>query len=145
MLSKEDWVGRRLVADRFRDGRVFICGDAAHVWVPYAGYGMNAGIADAENLGWLLAARLQGWAPRVDAGCLRAERQPITEQVSHFAMGHAEGMIRKRGSVPPEIEDDTPGGRSCPRRASARPPTSSTSSNTARPGSTSATSTTARR
>ncbi len=41
---------------RFRDRRVFICGDAAHLWVPMAGYGMNAGIADAMNLSWLLAA-----------------------------------------------------------------------------------------
>ena len=55
MLSKEDWIGRRLVANRFRDRRVFIAGDAAHLWVPYAGYGMNAGIADALNLSWLLA------------------------------------------------------------------------------------------
>ena len=62
ILSKEDWVGRRLVADRFRNGRVFLAGDAAHLWVPYAGYGMNAGIADALNLSWLLAACVQGWA-----------------------------------------------------------------------------------
>src|SRR5258708_33098269 len=48
VISNEDWVGRRLVADRFRDRRVFICGDAAHLWIPHAGYGMNAGIADAE-------------------------------------------------------------------------------------------------
>jgi 2-polyprenyl-6-methoxyphenol hydroxylase-like FAD-dependent oxidoreductase len=37
VMSHEDWVGRRLVADRFRDRRVFICGDAAHLWIPYAG------------------------------------------------------------------------------------------------------------
>jgi 2-polyprenyl-6-methoxyphenol hydroxylase-like FAD-dependent oxidoreductase len=63
IISKEDWIGRRLLADKFRDRRVFICGDAAHIWVPFAGYGMNAGIADAMNLSWLLAAHLQGWAP----------------------------------------------------------------------------------
>jgi FAD binding domain len=45
VISKEDWIGRRLVADRFQNGRVFLCGDAAHLWIPYAGYGMNAGIA----------------------------------------------------------------------------------------------------
>jgi len=38
ILRKEDWIGRRLVADKFREGRVFICGDAAHLWVPMAGY-----------------------------------------------------------------------------------------------------------
>ena len=62
VISKEDWIGRRMVADRFRRGRVFICGDAAHIWVPFAGYGMNAGIADAMNLSWMLAGVLKGWA-----------------------------------------------------------------------------------
>ena len=62
VISKEDWYGRRLIADRFRDRRVFVCGDAAHIWVPFAGYGMNAGIADAMNLSWMLAGVLHGWA-----------------------------------------------------------------------------------
>ncbi len=110
ILTNEDWIGRRLVADRFRDRRVFICGDAAHLWVPYAGYGMNAGIADAMNLSWILAARLQGWAPEAILGAHEQERQPITEQVSRFAMKHAQGAIRERTSVPPELEDDSPAG-----------------------------------
>ncbi|MEP6739419.1 MAG: FAD-dependent oxidoreductase [Caldimonas sp.] len=105
VLSKEDWIGRRLVADRFRDRRVFICGDAAHLWVPYAGYGMNAGIADALNLSWHLASHLAGWA---DMGVLDAyeiERLPITDQVSRFAMDHAQQMIKARGAVPARIEE----------------------------------------
>jgi len=110
VISKEDWVGRRLVADRFRDRRVFIAGDAAHLWVPYAGYGMNAGIADAVNLAWLLAARLQGWGGARMLDAYAAERQPITEQVSHFAMDHAQKMIRARGAVPPDIEAPGPAG-----------------------------------
>ena len=66
VISKEDWIGRRLVASKFRDRRVFICGDAAHLWMPHAGFGMNAGIADAANLAWKLAAVLHGWAePRL--------------------------------------------------------------------------------
>ncbi len=104
VISKEDWVGRRLVADRFRDRNVFIAGDAAHLWVPYAGYGMNAGIADAINLSWLLAARIQGWAGEAILDAYEAERQPITEQVSHFAMDHAQKMIRARSAVPPNLE-----------------------------------------
>src|SRR5579864_6619654 len=105
VISKEDWVGRRLIADRFRDRCAFIAGDAAHIWVPYAGYGMNAGIADAMNLSWLLAAHLNGWAPASILDAYEAERWPITSQVSRFAMSHAEAEIRRRGSVPNEIED----------------------------------------
>jgi len=110
VISKEDWYGRRLLADKFRDRCVFIAGDAAHIWVPYAGYGMNAGIADAANLSWLLAAHLNGWAPATILDAYEAERLPITEQVSRFAMTHAEAEIRRRGAVPNEIEDAGPEG-----------------------------------
>jgi 2-polyprenyl-6-methoxyphenol hydroxylase-like FAD-dependent oxidoreductase len=105
ILSKEDWTGRRLVADRFRAGRVFVCGDAAHLWVPYAGYGMNAGIADALNLSWHLSAALAGWGAPGVLDAYEIERQPITEQVSRFAMDHAQQMIKARGAVPPRIEE----------------------------------------
>ena len=86
VLKHEDWVGRRLVASRIRDGRVFLAGDAAHLWVPFAGYGMNAGIADAMNLSWLLSAVLNGWADPAIINAYQAERLPITDQVSRFAM-----------------------------------------------------------
>jgi 2-polyprenyl-6-methoxyphenol hydroxylase-like FAD-dependent oxidoreductase len=107
LLAKEDWIGRRLVVDKLRDGRVFICGDAAHLWVPYAGFGMNAGIADALNLSWQLAAHLNGWAPAAILDGYEIERLPITAQVSHFAMAHAAGAIAERTSMPKELEDDT--------------------------------------
>lgn len=110
MLAKEDWIGRRLVADRFRDRRVFICGDASHLWVPYAGYGMNAGIADAMNLSWQLAAHVHGWAPASILDAHERERQPITEQVSRFAMSHAFRAIKERTQLPAEIEANTPAG-----------------------------------
>ncbi|MGN6562726.1 MAG: FAD-dependent oxidoreductase [Thermomicrobiales bacterium] len=109
-ISKEDWYGRRLVADRFRDRRVFLCGDAAHIWVPNAGYGMNAGIADAADLAWLLAAHLHGWGAAALLDAYERERLPITAQVSHFAMDHALAAAQQRRAVPPEIEDDTPAG-----------------------------------
>ena len=110
VLGKEDWYGRRLISDRFRDRRVFICGDAAHIWVPFAGYGMNAGIADAMNLSWMLAAVLQGWADPAILAAHEAERWPITEQVSHYAMNTSIAMARARADVPAEIEAPGPEG-----------------------------------
>ena len=55
------WQLRNAVADTYREGRVFIAGDAAHTHPPYGGFGLNNGLEDAVNLGWKLAARLQGW------------------------------------------------------------------------------------
>jgi len=104
VLSKEDWFGRRLVADRFADRRIFLCGDAAHLWVPYAGYGMNAGIADADNLAWKLAAVVQGWGDTKLLDSYADERHPITSQVSYFVMNHAHAMATQRRIVPPNIE-----------------------------------------
>jgi len=115
IISKEDWFGRRLIANAFRDRSAFIAGDAAHIWVPYAGYGMNAGIADAMNLSWLLAAHLNGWAPEGILDAYEAERLPITSQVSRFAMSHAEAEIKRRGAVPDEIEEEGPRGEAARR------------------------------
>lgn len=110
VLEPMDWYGRRLVADKFRQDRVFLCGDSAHIWVPYAGYGMNAGIADAMGLSWLLAAHLNGWADAAILDAYEAERLPITQQVSYFVMDHAHAMAGQRGSVPANIEADDSAG-----------------------------------
>src|SRR5215475_7159224 len=104
VISKEDWIGRRLVADRFHSGRAFIAGDAAHLWIPHAGYGMNAGIADAANLSWMLAAVLNGWAAPAILEAYQAERQPITDQVSRFAFSMAKNVSQQRREVSPDIE-----------------------------------------
>src|SRR5262247_1944709 len=104
VISKEDWIGRRLVADRFHNGRAFIAGDAAHLWIPHAGYGMNAGIADAANLSWMLAAVLNGWAAPNILEAYQAERQPITDQVSRFAFSMAKDVSQQRREVSPDIE-----------------------------------------
>ena len=106
IISKEDWIGRRLVSDRFQSGRVFIAGDAAHLWIPHAGYGMNAGIADAANLSWMLAGVLKGWAEPALLDAYQAERQPITDQVSRFAFTMAKQVSQQRREISADIERD---------------------------------------
>lgn len=71
------WDLRFAIADRYRAGRVFIAGDAAHSHPPYGGYGVNSGLEDARNLGWKLAATLQGWGGEALLDSYDAERRPV--------------------------------------------------------------------
>jgi len=103
-LSTEDWIARRLVASTFQDRRVFICGDAAHLWIPLGGYGMNAGIADAANLAWKLAGTLNGWASPAILDAYDAERQPITDQVSRYITDVARRVVTQRDAITADIE-----------------------------------------
>lgn len=71
------WDLRFMLADSYRQGRVFIAGDAAHSHPPYGGYGVNSGFEDARNLGWKLAARLQGWGSEGLLDSYDAERRHV--------------------------------------------------------------------
>jgi 2-polyprenyl-6-methoxyphenol hydroxylase-like FAD-dependent oxidoreductase len=71
------WDLRISVATRYSKGRVFIAGDACHQHPPYGGFGLNTGLEDAVNLGWKLAAVLQGWGGHRLLDSYTEERQPI--------------------------------------------------------------------
>jgi hypothetical protein len=71
------WDLRFALADQYRAGRIFIAGDAAHSHPPYGGYGVNSGFEDARNLGWKLAATLQGWGNEALLDSYDAERRPV--------------------------------------------------------------------
>ncbi|WP_370942159.1 FAD-dependent monooxygenase [Amycolatopsis sp. cg5] len=72
-------------ADRYREGRVLLAGDAAHVHFPYGGLGLNLGLQDAANLGWKLAARIQGRAPDSLLDTYHAERHPVAAEVLEYS------------------------------------------------------------
>ena len=75
------WDLRVAVAERYQVGRVFIAGDAAHSHPPYGGFGLNNGLEDAANLGWKLAATLQGWGGPALLSSYSEERRPIFKEV----------------------------------------------------------------
>ncbi|MFG2561780.1 FAD-dependent oxidoreductase [Streptomyces sp. NPDC048496] len=75
--SVSPWDGAARTAGRFRDGRVFLVGDAAHVMPPSGGFGSSTGIQDAHNLAWKLAAVLDGWAGEALLDSYDEERRPI--------------------------------------------------------------------
>ncbi|GGR98746.1 hypothetical protein GCM10010269_41960 [Streptomyces humidus] len=72
---------RAALADRFREGRVFLAGDAAHVHSPAGGQGLNTSVQDAYNLGWKLGAVLSGRAPQALLDTYEEERRPVAEHV----------------------------------------------------------------
>ena len=71
------WDLRFALADSYRKDRIFIAGDAAHSHPPYGGYGVNSGLEDARNLGWKLAATLQGWGGERLLDSYDVERRPV--------------------------------------------------------------------
>ncbi|MBM3607918.1 MAG: monooxygenase [Alphaproteobacteria bacterium] len=75
------WDLRVMVAEKYREKRMFIAGDAAHTHPPYGGYGLNNGLEDARNLAWKLAAKLQGWGGENLLESYGGERGPVFRDV----------------------------------------------------------------
>jgi rifampicin monooxygenase len=78
------------LAERYRTGRVFLAGDAAHVHPPLGGQGLNLGIQDAFNLGWKLAAEVDGWAPEGLLDSYHTERHPVAADVLNTTRAQSE-------------------------------------------------------
>jgi 2-polyprenyl-6-methoxyphenol hydroxylase-like FAD-dependent oxidoreductase len=116
--NKTLWVRKRTVADRFMDGRVFIAGDAAHAHPPNGGLGMNTGIQDAFDLGWKLAAVLQGWGGPALLESDDYERRPASARAAEVSLTNYQRLM----SATPNraIGDATPEGEAVRRRVGQR-------------------------
>ncbi len=110
VLSMAPWLaGHALVASRFQHGRVFIGGDAAHLFTPTGGLGYNTAVEDAVNLGWKLAAVLKGQASPALLDSYGLERKPLAQRNTGYARQFADsiGLF----DAVPELDDDTPAGQ----------------------------------
>jgi 2-polyprenyl-6-methoxyphenol hydroxylase-like FAD-dependent oxidoreductase len=109
IIDNKPWTaGHALVADRFGEGRVILCGDAAHLFTPTGGFGLNTGNDDAFNLAWKLAALTQGWGGPALLASYEIERRPIAQR--NTAAGKT--LARSVGAVPigEAINDASPEG-----------------------------------
>ena len=111
MLSCNPWRQNLLVADHYQKGRVFLAGDAVHLVIPTGGLGMNSGVGDAVDLGWKLAATLQGWGgPRL-LESYEIERRQIGDRNVGASRYANIGRRKWRSMWRPDILDDTPAGK----------------------------------
>lgn len=117
VLSVQTWTaGHALVAQSLARGRVFLIGDAAHLFTPTGGLGYNTGVEDAVNLGWKLAAVHHGQAPEALLGTYASERKPIAQRNTGYSRQFADSV----GLLPATelLEQDSPAGEAERARAS---------------------------
>lgn len=116
VLSQRPWnAGIALTAESFGAGRVFLAGDAAHLFTPTGGFGMNTGIDDAANLSWKLAACVQGWGGPDLLRSYELERKPIALRNTNAARELAKHVGNAK--LPQGLEEDSPAGEAARKEA----------------------------
>jgi 2-polyprenyl-6-methoxyphenol hydroxylase-like FAD-dependent oxidoreductase len=109
ILSMATWMaGHALVAESFQQGRVFLGGDAAHLFTPTGGLGYNTAVEDAVNLSWKLASVLKGQAPAALLDSYALERHPLAVRNTGYARQFADSIGLFEAA--PELEDASPQG-----------------------------------
>ncbi|MGY4399174.1 2-polyprenyl-6-methoxyphenol hydroxylase-like FAD-dependent oxidoreductase [Sphingomonas sp. UYAg733] len=107
-LSSDEWVASSLIADRYRDRRILLVGDACHLHPPFGGFGMNMGVADGVDLGWKLAGTLRGWGGSLLLDSYEVERRAIHEEV--IAEAEVNHTVLSNDLLSDDIDSDTPEG-----------------------------------
>jgi len=108
ILSSDDWVANSLIADKYREGRVFLTGDACHLHPPFGGFGMFLGVLDSIDLGWKMAAVLKGQGGPELLDSYEIERKSVHEYVVAEAVGNHQVLTDQ--FVKPGIEETGPEG-----------------------------------
>jgi 2-polyprenyl-6-methoxyphenol hydroxylase-like FAD-dependent oxidoreductase len=118
ILSTDPWTARMELVDQLRHGRVFLAGDAAHLNPPFGGHGLNTGVGDAVDLGWKLAAVLDGWGGPAMLDSYEAERRPVQTAVIEAAVANM--SVLSGELVDNDLELSGPVGNRARERANAR-------------------------
>ena len=103
VLSIVPWVRREMVADSYRTERAFLTGDAAHLNSPTGAFGMNTGMQDSVDLGWKLAAMVQGWGGHRLLESYEAERRPVAFRNVEEASANLRRMLSSRQKLSPLV------------------------------------------
>jgi FAD-dependent monooxygenase len=111
ILATSVWRPSALLADSYGHDRILLAGDAAHTMIPLGGYGMNTGLGDAVNLGWKLAATIQGWGGPALLASYEIERRPIADRNRTACIENAMVVIQYGDMVDPQLieADDAAG------------------------------------
>ena len=109
IISRSSWTaGLTLVAEKMSERRIFIAGDAAHLFTPTGGLGYNTAIEDVVNLGWKLAAVINGWGGSGLLTSYHPERQPAAVRNTNYARGVADSLGNFKAD--PRLEEDSDDG-----------------------------------
>jgi 2-polyprenyl-6-methoxyphenol hydroxylase-like FAD-dependent oxidoreductase len=106
VLSADEWAASEFIASKYRDRRIFLIGDACHLHPPTGGYGMNMGISDSVDLGWKMAAVLQGWGGHALLDSYEQERRPVHRRVIDAALSNFSTLALHQVTSP-EFEADS--------------------------------------
>jgi 2-polyprenyl-6-methoxyphenol hydroxylase-like FAD-dependent oxidoreductase len=118
VLSTDPWTAHMQLVDHARVGRVLLAGDAAHLNPPWGGHGLNTGLGDSVDLGWKVAAVLQGWGGPDLLDSYEHERRPIQTRV--IAEAQANMSVLSSELLAEGMDADTPAGDAARRLAGAR-------------------------
>lgn len=108
ILHVATWRHNLLLAEHYRDRRVFLAGDAAHLVIPNGGLGMNTGLGDAFDLSWKLAGRIKGWGGERLLDSYEQERRPVGAFNVAAAGWAADGVPLWASLIRPEANEDSP-------------------------------------
>ncbi|KCZ99639.1 hypothetical protein HPO_04610 [Hyphomonas polymorpha PS728] len=117
ILNVSNWTLHLLLAEKYREGRVFLAGDAAHLVIPTGGLGMNSGVGDALDLAWKLAGTVHGWGGPGLLESYEIERRPVGQKNVEASGWAAQGLGLWRANLTDAVDQDTEEGLDQQRRA----------------------------